>query len=67
MEFEYTRVVPRKVYLLCPDCGERLRHKEGGFMSNPPKARYACENGHSHMYVEGYPRVEFVEVKKNDD
>ena len=67
MEFEYTKVEPRKVYLLCPDCGERLCYKEGGFATNPPKARYACENGHSHMYVEGYPRVEFVEVKKNDD
>ena len=63
MQFEYAKVEPRKVYLVCPDCDERLYHKEGGFLTSPPKAWYECVNGHRHMFRDGYPRIEYVEVK----
>lgn len=64
MNFEYVRVEPRMVYLICPDCGERLQHKEGGFMTSPPKAWYECSQAHRHMYRDGYPKIEYVEVKE---
>ena len=62
MDFEYVKVEPRMVYLVCPDCGERLHHQEGGFSTSPPRAWYICENNHRHMYRDGYPKIEYVEV-----
>jgi hypothetical protein len=64
MEFEYVKVEPRMVYLNCPDCGCRLKHQQGGFLTSPPRAWYICENEHRHMYRDGYPRIEYVEVKE---
>ena len=63
MEFEYVKVEPRKVYLICWECGERLYYERGAFLTNPPKAWYKCVNGHRQMYRDGYPKVEYVEVK----
>lgn len=62
MEFEYACVEPRKVYLICQDCGKRLERQQGGFITSPPKAWYICENEHRHMYRDGYPKIEYVEV-----
>ena len=64
MEFEYVKVEPRRVYLICSDCGERLQHKEGGFLTSPPRAWYECLNGHREMHRDGYPKIEYVEVKE---
>jgi len=63
MEFEYVKVEPRRVYLICPDCGCRLNHQQGGFMTSSPRAWYECSNGHRKMHHDGYPKIEYVEVK----
>ena len=63
MEYEYAKVVPRKVYLICSECGERLHHEQGGFLTSPPRAWYKCDNGHREMYRDGYPKIEYIEVK----
>ena len=62
MEFERIKVEPRMVYLKCPDCGGRLSHQQGGFLTSPPRAWYVCDQEHRHMFRDGYPKIEYVEV-----
>ena len=63
MKYEYVKLEVRRVYLLCDTCNERLEFKEGGFMTYPPKAWYECKNGHREMHHDGYPTIEYIEVK----
>lgn len=63
MEFEYVKVEPRMVYIICPECGEKMNHEQGGFMTSPPRAWYKCNNEHRHMFRDGYPKIEYVEIK----
>jgi hypothetical protein len=53
------------VYLKCPDCGGRLSHQQGGFMTSPPRAWYVCDQEHRHMFRDGYPKIEYVETLEN--
>lgn len=59
MKTEKVKVTPVMVYILCPDCDERMEHQEGGFLTSPPRAWYVCPNDHRHMYHDGYPRIEY--------
>ena len=34
-------------------------------MTSPPRAWYICENEHRHLYRDGYPKIEYIEVKND--